>query len=102
MIRAIQARVREAEVEEYLDLCVRRAGGITRKFVSPGRTGVPDRIVLFCGRVEFVEVKAPGGRLSAVQVREIARLRAHGTDVYVVSSREEVEAYVGRLTGFEP
>lgn len=93
-----KARVREAEIECYLDRRVRAVGGITRKFTSPGRIGVPDRIVLFNGRVEFVEVKAPGGRLSAVQVREIGRLRLHGALVTVVSSREDVDAYVEGLT----
>ena len=49
--------VRENKVEKYLDAEVNRLGGITRKWVSPGRDGVPDRIIILNGHICFVEVK---------------------------------------------
>lgn len=94
----IPARVRESDIEAYLDRCVRRAGGITRKFVSPGRVGVPDRIVLYRGYVEFIELKAPGGRLTPSQVREHRVLRENGALVGTLASRADVDAYVAALT----
>ena len=52
----------EKEVERYLCKQVKnRLGGMALKFVSPGMSGVPDRIILLPGaRVCFVETTAPG------------------------------------------
>lgn len=53
--------MRESTVEARLRKGVERAGGRCLKFVSPGHTGVPDRIILMPGgRVYFAELKAPG------------------------------------------
>lgn len=53
--------MRESVVEARLKREVEKRGGLCIKFVSPGFTGVPDRIVLMCGGfVAFVETKAPG------------------------------------------
>ncbi len=50
--RDVESRFK-SEVEKYGCRCL--------KFVSPGFTGVPDRIVLIPGgRICFVELKAPG------------------------------------------
>jgi hypothetical protein len=89
--------VRESEIEAYLDRQVRKAGGITRKWVCPGRIGVPDRIVICKGHVEFVEVKSPTGKTTVLQEKGHAALRAHGVGVYVVSTKEEVDLYVEGL-----
>lgn len=57
------------------------------KFVSPGLSGVPDRLLLIPGgRVAFAELKAPGGRLRPLQVRRKAQLEAMGFPVYVIDS----------------
>lgn len=51
----------EKAVEAYLRQRVKAAGGIALKLVCPGRTGVPDRlIVLPGGRVYFAETKDLG------------------------------------------
>lgn len=51
----------EKEIEKLLVQKVRQAGGRAYKFVSPGTTGVPDRLVVLPGgKIGFVEVKAPG------------------------------------------
>ncbi len=53
--------VLERELERKLRDEIRKAGGECLKWVSPGYTGVPDRIVLASGgRICFVEMKAPG------------------------------------------
>jgi len=82
----------EAKAENALVRAVLRLGGIAYKFTSPGRRGVPDRLVVLPGgRVIFVEVKAPGGRLSKLQEIEIARLRTQGARVTVIWSASDVE-----------
>lgn len=88
----------EKSIERYLDLAVREAGGITRKWVSPGRRGVPDRICIFPGpMVVFVELKAPGGELRPEQEREHQRLRALGCDVRVIASRVAVREFLAEV-----
>lgn len=49
------------------------------KFSSPGRRGVPDRMFINTrGRIAFLELKAPGKRPDALQLREIALMRKRG------------------------
>ena len=85
--------VRENKVETELDDQVHQRGGLTRKWVSPGRDGVPDRLVVLPTTAEAmierltklppgttvadiiaVEVKTDDGELTAVQAREQYRL----------------------------
>lgn len=74
----------EKDVEKYLHKRVTELGGTTRKWVSPGRAGVPDRICFLpTGKVFFVEVKTDKGKLSVRQSREIDELRGLGAEVYV-------------------
>lgn len=82
----------ETTIERALVRTVVRQGGAAYKFTSPARRGVPDRLVVLPGgRIVFVEVKAPGGRLSKLQEIEIARLRGLGCEVRIVWSADEVE-----------
>jgi hypothetical protein len=102
--------MRESKVERYLHRAVEAAGGTTRKWVSPGRPGVPDRIViwpsdrgLFNGvlistpaLVHFVEVKAPGKRARPSQIREHNRLMLLGCVVLVLDTTEKIDDYINR------
>lgn len=85
---------RENKVETYLDDCVTKLGGITRKWVSPGYDGVPDRIVILKGAVWFVEVKVTGGIYGPGQEREHARLRTAGMNVCTVYGRSGVDEFM--------
>jgi hypothetical protein len=85
---------REAKVEKYLDKKVKEAGGISRKWVSPGRDGVPDRIVIHDGTVHFVEIKTVDGRLSKNQNREQARLVKAGANVHTLCGENEIDGFV--------
>ena len=50
--------VSEKQVERDFVIAVKRRGGLALKFVSPGRIGVPDRIVLLPnGKCAFAEIK---------------------------------------------
>lgn len=74
----------EAKLERKVVALCKQHEVICYKFVSPNHAGVPDRILVFPnGAVAFVELKAPGGRLTALQQYEIARLRKQGATVVV-------------------
>lgn len=86
----------EKTIEAALVKRVKALGGRCEKFVSPGRTGVPDRIVtLPGGRIIFVELKAPGKTPTALQLRDHAARRSLGCDVRVIDSLEGVDAFPG-------
>lgn len=85
---------RENKVEKYLDEEIKRLGGLTRKWVSPGRAGVPDRIVIVRGNVWFVEVKTEDGELETVQEREHKRLEAVGAEVRTVYGHRDVREFI--------
>ena len=77
--------MKESELESILVSEIRRAGGRTYKWVSPGNSGVPDRIVLLpAGKIIFVERKTDSGKLGAQQKIQINRIQSLGQDVRVV------------------
>lgn len=88
--------MRESEVERYLKKQVEANGGKCWKWVSPGRIGVPDRIVIMPGGViAFVELKAPGKKERASQVRVQKILRDLGCIVFSsVDSKEKVNLLI--------
>jgi len=90
--------VRENKVERYLDKEVVKLFGLTRKWVSPGRDGVPDRIVIVNGVVWFVEIKTTDGVLSDAQKREHIRLRNAGANVTTVSGNAGVDSFIKELS----
>ena len=60
--------MRESTIEKHLVAKVKAMGGMAYKFTSPAHRGVADRVVcLPDGSTWFVELKAPGGRLSELQ-----------------------------------
>lgn len=86
--------MRESEIENYFVRRVREAGGLQRKFTSPGTRGVPDRIVAFRGRVRLVELKAPQGELSVAQEREHKRWTDAGIPVFVMRTKEQIDVFI--------
>ncbi|MDT8715458.1 VRR-NUC domain-containing protein [Clostridium sp. 19966] len=87
--------MRENVIEAYLRDRVKSSGGKAYKFVSPGNTGVPDRLVLFpSGRIIFVELKSPGKKPTAIQLLQHKKIRALGFEVLVVDSKEQVDELI--------
>ncbi len=73
----------EREVEHRLRDGVKNMGGLCLKLVSPGFTGVPDRLILLPGGVVcFAELKRPGGHERPRQVYAQKRLRRLGFVVF--------------------
>ena len=94
--------VREAKVERYLDSEVKRLKGLTRKWVSPGHDGVPDRIVIApASVVTFVEVKTSDGVVSPVQEREQRRLAAQGVRVTTVYGKKGVDEFIDDIFSYK-
>jgi Holliday junction resolvase len=75
-----------------VDYC-REHGILCYKFVSPNQRGVPDRIlVLPGGQVIFVELKAPTGSCTKLQLHEQKKLTDHNAEVWVVNNFETFKA----------
>lgn len=87
----------EKTIEKRYRESVKKRGGLALKFVSPGFTGVPDRIALFPGgRIEFVELKAPGKKPTPRQLAVHDQLRKLGFSVQVLDSTDMMD-----LIGFK-
>ena len=98
----------ERRIEEILIREVNKIGGRTYKWVSPGNSGVPDRIVFFPdGRVFFVELKTDTGKLSAQQKIQINRLVNLGQRAVVIRGIDgliwffEYAGYIGAASRLE-
>lgn len=90
---------REKTIEEKLGKAVTAVGGLARKFVSPGFTGVPDRIVLLPGgRIYFVELKAKGRKPSPRQKLVIPQLRRLGFQVWIIDRDATLELFIDEIT----
>lgn len=93
--------VLEEHVERYFVDRVEACGGMAEKFTSPGRRGVPDRIVTWAAhgfaRIHFVELKTIGGALDPAQKRDHARRKNLNCHVFVIWSRKQVDDYITRF-----
>lgn len=84
--------MKEQNLEQALVKAVEARGGRCWKLVSPGTTGVPDRMILMPdGHVGFVEIKAPGGRVRAIQKHRLRQLMHLGFKAYVLNDPARVE-----------
>lgn len=85
----------EKQVESRLKVRVKELGGKALKFVSPGCSGVPDRLVFLPGgKLILVELKAPGKNLSPLQEKMRKFFIDLGFKYYVIDCYEKVEELV--------
>ena len=85
--------MRESEIEKYLVKRVKELGGEVRKVKWIGRRGAPDRLVMMPpDHTEWVELKATGKVPEPHQLREHKRMRDMGQTVFVVDSKDGVDA----------
>jgi len=87
--------MKESTIEKYFVAQVKAIGGMAYKFTSPAHRGVADRVVcLPDGSTWFVELKAPGGRLSELQkifAKDMERLIQRYACLW---SKEQVDEWV--------
>ena len=89
----------ESQIEKYFVWTVERIGGTAYKFRSPNHRGVSDRIAcLPDGSVWFVELKAPGGRLSPLQKLFAARMKELGQNYTTLRSKTEIDEWRASLS----
>lgn len=93
--------MRERDIERHLVKRVKELGGEVRKVTWQGRRGAPDRLVMLPSRPTgdfgwtwptfWIELKAPGVKPEAHQIREHDRMRKMGQRVVVIDSINGVE-----------
>lgn len=83
----------EKNVEKKLRLAIKAKGGLCLKWVSPGTTGVPDRIVILRDKILFVEVKFGRNGLSPQQRKVKSMMEALGHEVHVVNE-DNLETFI--------
>nr|DAO91533.1 MAG TPA: Nuclease [Caudoviricetes sp.] len=88
----------EQKIERRLKKEIELIGGKALKFVSPGVSGVPDRIILLpYGRVIFAELKATGKKLRPIQELRKKELEKLGFDYWIVDSYEEIDSLLNYI-----
>lgn len=83
----------ERDIEKKVNKYAASLGWLVYKFVSPNRRGVPDRMYLRHGVAMFVEFKQTGKKPTALQAKEMRKLREHGFRVVVIDDVEQGREY---------
>lgn len=79
----------EAKVERKLVKWAKEQGCLSYKFSSPANRGVPDRIFIGpSGKVLFLELKAPGEKPTALQMKHLKDIHKTGCWAMWVDSFE--------------
>lgn len=86
----------ESLAERLLHDRVSAAGGLCPK-LAPVDAGIPDRLVIWEGRVYLVELKRPGGRVRPIQAAWHNRARRAGVEVVLLSGTVGVSAWLDDL-----
>ena len=87
----------EEIIEKKLADGVVALGGQCYKLVEDGKRGFPDRTVVMAGLVEFIELKAHGGKLSRQQEAKIEEIKDAGGRAFVLTGIKNVEQYLEKL-----
>ena len=76
------AEIRESKLERDTSDWAEADGWLQFKFVSPGTTGVPDRLYIKNGVVVFGEWKRPGEKPTAQQMNRMKEMKRYGAIVF--------------------
>jgi len=88
----------EKTIEQKLVQAVKAVRGIAPKFVCPGYSGMPDRIVLLPGgKIAFVEVKAMGNKPRPLQLHGHETLRRLGFKVYILDDVADIASILTEI-----
>lgn len=91
----------EGIIENYLKKQSKEHDCLCYKFTSPGKRGVPDRIVIGFGHTIFVELKSETGDLRKQQEFRINEMKAHGADVRVLNTKQKIDEFFQKLESEE-
>ena len=90
--------MQENIIEHRLKREIEKQGGMAFKLTSPGRAGMPDRLVLIPGgRIVFVEIKAPGKKLRPLQRKRFKQLQDLGFQVFKIDSAEGIGEFLNEI-----
>jgi hypothetical protein len=90
--------IRENALQAYLIQQVRKAGGFAVKITSPSRRGIPDVLIIYLGRVYFVEVKMNlRSKPTPIQSLTHREMKKAGGRVDVVSGKEEAAYHLSLI-----
>lgn len=82
----------ETNIENHLVREVTRRGGRCEKW---GARGWQDRFVIWPGgRIDFIELKAPGEKPRPLQRKRAEQLQVLGCRVYCLDSKQAVDDYM--------
>lgn len=91
--------VKESDIEAKLKRAVEAIGGMRLKFVSPGRPGVPDNIVIMrTDRFYLVECKRPkGGTYSVLQIKFYDDIFKQGVIIHHVYNDDTLRHFINYI-----
>lgn len=89
--------MRESDLERKVVEYCRKVGVLTYKFSSPSHRGVPDRIMLYKGRILFLELKATGEKIEKLQEWELGNLTDAGFTARWVDDLDSAKMLIDRL-----
>ena len=91
-------KILEKEIEKRLRDGIKKTGGICYKWVSPGNSGVSDRIVILrSGELIFVELKTDSNTTKPNQKIQIQKLRDLNQRVTVLYGLSGVDNFLGLI-----
>jgi|TARA_R110000803_G_scaffold56795_1_gene114206 hypothetical protein len=89
----------EGSLQRYFKSACKAEGILWRKIRFEGQRGCPDVMIAYGGKVVLVELKNPNkqGRLSEIQVRQIAKFKQVGIKVHVVDNKEQINNVIREI-----
>lgn len=84
--------MRESTIEKALRIWAVQRSLIVRKFTSPNRRGVTDRVFIGPAGALWLELKAPGKKPEPLQQREIAAINAVGCPSVTAAWADNLES----------
>ena len=89
----------ESTIESYFQKKCAKNKILCIKFISPGHSGVPDRMLITeSGRIAFVELKKQDGVVSEKQKKWIRMLKERNIDAYVAFSKKDCDDVIKLLS----
>ena len=87
----------EKSIEEDIKAYIKQCGGLCYKIHGGDlyqETGIPDLLCCWGGLFFGIEVKDPGGKPSAIQLAQGARIKKAGGHFLIAKSLQDVKDYV--------